>query len=386
MGSSELLIHGQDNRGGGEVEKKSEIPLYTMQALWDGKISLKDFEVVGMDKPIIPHDVFEPDEALPVIDVEALLGADNEARLENMVRMLEAAKTWGFFKIRNHGVSLEVVKKVETNVKKFFALPMEKKLLVKANNFSFGYVGGSPVSWKYKWWLEGLHMKVQDEAIKNIVDLVWSDDEEFSTEFTADLTNYFAIMRDLSHLIVECLTEGLGLPRDTYTKLETPNAICNARVNHYPACPDPSSVFGIPGHTDPQMLSILYQDDVGGLQVLKDGKWIGIRPDDSTFVVNLGDTFQVISNGILHSAAHRVAVNTTRSRYATIYFYGIDNEIPLFIPPQLVTKERPLKYRPFTVNEYREHLVIKQVPMDGVKYLEIEPEIQDAASPSNSSQ
>lgn len=157
-------------------------------------------------------------------------------------------------------------------------------------------------------------------------------------------------------------------------------------MNHYPACPDPSSVFGIPGHTDPQMLSILYQDDVGGLQVLKDGKWIGIRPDDSTFVVNLGDTFQVISNGILHSAAHRVAVNTTRSRYATIYFYGIDNEIPLFIPPQLVTKERPLKYRPFTVNEYREHLVIKQVPMDGVKYLEMEPEIQDAASPSNSSQ
>lgn len=103
-------------------------------------------------------------------------------------------------------------------------------------------------------------------------------------------------MRDLSRLVVECLTEGLGLPRDTFTKLETPGAICNALVNHYPACPDPSKVFGIPAHTDPQMLSILYQDDVGGLQVLKDGKWIGIRPDDSTFVVNLGDTLQVLNS------------------------------------------------------------------------------------------
>ena len=112
---------------------------------------------------------------------------------------------------------------------------------------------------------------------------------------SADLTSYFAKMRDLSRLMVECLTEGLGLPRDTFTKLETSNAICNARVNHYPACPDPSKVFGIPGHKDPQMLSILYQDEVGGLQVVRNGKWIGIRPDDSTFVVNLGDTFEVLN-------------------------------------------------------------------------------------------
>ena len=104
-------------------------------------------------------------------------------------------------------------------------------------------------------------------------------------------------MLELSRLVVECLTEALGLPRDSYTKLETVDAVCNARVNHYPACPDPTKVFGIPAHTDPQMLSILYQDEVGGLQVRKDGRWIGIQPDDSTFIVNLGDTFQVLATG-----------------------------------------------------------------------------------------
>lgn len=107
------------------------------------------------------------------------------------------------------------------------------------------------------------------------------------------MTNYFTTMRELARLIVECVSESLGLIPDTFTKLETPNAISTGRVNHYPPCPDPSKVFGIPAHTDPQMLSILYQDEVGGLQVLKGDKWIGIRPDDTTFVCNLGDTFQV---------------------------------------------------------------------------------------------
>lgn len=83
--------------------------------------------------------------------------------------------------------------------------------------------------------------------------------------------------------------------------------------------------------------------------------------------------FQVLSNGILHSAIHRVALNTKRSRYATIYFYGIDNAVPLRVPPQLVTKDRPLKYRPFTVNEYREYLVKRQLSVDSVKALEIRP-------------
>ena len=73
-----------------------------------------------------------------------------------------------------------------------------------------------------------------------------------------------------------------------------------------------------------------------------------------------------------------MAVNTTRSRYATIYFYGIDNVAQLRVPPELVTEERPLKYRPFTVNEYRECVVKHQIPMDGVKYLQIQPEATDA--------
>ena len=52
------------------------------------------------------------------------------------------------------------VKQVESNGKEFFALPMERKLPVRAPDFVFGYTGGSPMKWKSKWWLEGLQIKV----------------------------------------------------------------------------------------------------------------------------------------------------------------------------------------------------------------------------------
>lgn len=105
MGISEASGRGDD--GGGGVKERAAVPMYSMQALWDGKMTVKDFEVEGRDH--LPHNVFEQDEALPVIDVQALLGADRAARAAQMVTMLEAAKTWGFFKIRNHGVPLQVV-------------------------------------------------------------------------------------------------------------------------------------------------------------------------------------------------------------------------------------------------------------------------------------
>lgn len=92
----------------GSEGKAAQAPTYTLQALWEGKMTVEDFVVPGAEKPT-PHNVFEQDEPLPVIDVAALLGADQAARQENLTRMVEAAKSWGFFKIRNHGIPLEVV-------------------------------------------------------------------------------------------------------------------------------------------------------------------------------------------------------------------------------------------------------------------------------------
>ena len=68
------------------------------------------------------------------------------------------------------------------------------------------------------------------------------------------------------------------------------------RVNHYPACPFPELALGVGRHKDPSALTVLAQDEVGGLEVKRksDGAWISVKPVPDAFIVNLGDATQVL--------------------------------------------------------------------------------------------
>ena len=73
------------------------------------------------------------------------------------------------------------------------------------------------------------------------------------------------------------------------------------RANYYPTCPHPGLALGVNRHKDQGALTVLVQDEVGGLEVRrKDGEWIGIQPRRDAFVINVGDMFQV-SQGLLWS-------------------------------------------------------------------------------------
>nr|POE67178.1 protein dmr6-like oxygenase 2 [Quercus suber] len=75
-------------------------------------------------------------------------------------------------------------------------------------------------------------------------------------------------------------------------------------LNYYPPSPQPELTYGLPGHTDPNLISILLLDDVPGLQVLRNGKWIAVNPISNTFLVNIGDQMQVLSNDQYKSVLH----------------------------------------------------------------------------------
>lgn len=92
--------------------------------------------------------------------------------------------------------------------------------------------------------------------------------------------------------ILELISEGLGLESDYFgDKYSEALAIA---VNHYPPCPDPSLTLGISKHCDPNLITILHQGDgVSGLQVFKDGEWIGVEPLPNAIVVNIGNQLQV---------------------------------------------------------------------------------------------
>ena len=101
---------------------------------------------------------------------------------------------------------------------------------------------------------------------------------------------YSIEVRKMGFKILELIAEGLGLNKRHFEEVGRVQAMV---INHYPPCPDPSLAMGIGGHTDPNLITFLQQDHYG-LQIQKDGQWMGIEPIANAFVVNLGCQFQVL--------------------------------------------------------------------------------------------
>lgn len=95
--------------------------------------------------------------------------------------------------------------------------------------------------------------------------------------------------------LTEFLAQGLGLGATTFSQhfAKNPNDTSFMRMNYYPPCPTPSKTQGIGPHSDFTIFTLLLQDTVPGLQILKGSKWITIPPHRDAFVVNVGDGLQV---------------------------------------------------------------------------------------------
>lgn len=106
---------------------------------------------------------------------------------------------------------------------------------------------------------------------------------------------YAEAVEKLAFRLVELISLSLGLPADYFnSKFEEQTSLL--RVNHYSPCPVPELALRVGRHKDGRALTVLAQDDVGGLQVRrKDGEWIGVKPIPNSFVVNVGDGMQVRS-------------------------------------------------------------------------------------------
>lgn len=97
-------------------------------------------------------------------------------------------------------------------------------------------------------------------------------------------------------------------------------------LNYYPKCPNPELTVGVGRHSDVSTLTILLQDDVGGLYVrgLDGENWIPVPPIDGALVINIGDALQILSNGKYKSIEHRVIANGTKNRIS----------VPIFVNPR----------------------------------------------------
>ncbi|KAL6504752.1 Envelope glycoprotein gp160 [Orobanche hederae] len=121
--------------------------------------------------------------------------------------------------------------------------------------------------------------------------------------------------------LLEILSEALGLDKNALSRacVKMDQKVV---VNFYPKCPQPDLALGLKRHTDPGTITLLLQDQVGGLQATRDGgkTWITVRPVDGAFVVNLGDHAYYLSNGRFKNADHQAVVNSNCSRLSIATF------------------------------------------------------------------
>ncbi|KAK6776154.1 hypothetical protein RDI58_027155 [Solanum bulbocastanum] len=93
-------------------------------------------------------------------------------------------------------------------------------------------------------------------------------------------------------------------------------------INYYPPCPNPSITIGAHRHCDVSCITLLFQDDIGGLYVrgTKSNNWIHVNPIKGALAVNIGDSLQIMSNDRYKSIEHCVAVDSSRARISILLF------------------------------------------------------------------
>ncbi|KAL2523820.1 Gibberellin 2-beta-dioxygenase 2 [Abeliophyllum distichum] len=269
--------------------------------------------------------------------------------------LVKACREFGFFKVINHGVPTEFITKLESLAIQFFSLPLSEK--EKAGPPApFGYGNKKIGSNGDVGWLEYILLTTNTES--NYQKFTSIFDESHET-FRCIVNGYVSSVKKMACKILEMLAEGLKIePSNILSKLvmdEESDSIF--RLNHYPPCPDDQfkgrNLIGFGEHTDPQIISVLRSNNTPGLQVLlKDDNWISVPPDQNSFFINVGDSLQVMTNGMFKSVRHRVMANTSKSRISMIYFGGpplCEKIVPL---PSLMKGEESL-YKEFTWSEYK---------------------------------
>ncbi|XP_031283093.1 gibberellin 2-beta-dioxygenase 8-like [Pistacia vera] len=265
--------------------------------------------------------------------------------------MAVAASEWGFFQVVNHGIPQKVIKNMKYEQKKLFHQPFCKKAEESFMNLSANsYRWGNPTATCLRQfsWSEAFHIPHTDISRLDECNRTRSSIGLFATKAAS-----------LAQRLAECLGHNLGA-KSSYFRDNCLPSSSYLRMNRYPPCPLSFDVYGLMPHTDSDFLTILYQDQVGGLQLRKDGKWLSVKPNPEVLIINIGDLFQALSNGVYKSIEHRVVAHSEVERFSAAYFYCPSHEAVI------ESFSKPAVYRKFSFKEYRQQ-VQKDVRATGDK-------------------
>lgn len=252
---------------------------------------------------------------------------------------------WGCFRLTNHGIPAPLIERVEILCRDVFKLPPETKQKNVSPTLYGGYITGGSVVPYY----ESLGIGPDIEAIHEFSDLMWPQGNQ---NFCQVIREYVERQKELSDTIHKIILANLGVSNYYASHFQHCNSLF--RMNEYQvSCDEASGSIGLLPHTDGCSVTILHEDEVGGLQVLsKAGNWVEVKPRPNSFIVFLGDTLQAWSNKRIRGGKHRVIVKGRQSRLSLALFRVFPDEMGIHAPAELVDNEYPRHYRAFHYQEY----------------------------------
>ncbi|XP_048234794.1 gibberellin 2-beta-dioxygenase 6 [Ricinus communis] len=298
-------------------------PKTTTLVLDDGANICEDFQ---------EHDHHDP--LLPLIDLQCL----------NLEKLGEACKDWGLFRLVNHGIPSTLLSKLEDHSKKLFSLSFElKKEVTSATPLSYFWgtpaltsSGASPL--QNINWVEGFNVPLSQLS-------QFQAEDPLIDSFRLLLEEYGRHLARIATTIFEAMAKTLNLNLDQLgSYLSESTGI--VRVYRYPQCSTANETLGMEAHTDSSVLSILNPEQVGGLELFKDDKWLPVEPIPDTLILNIGDMMQAISDDEYKSVMHRVQANKDEDRLSICYF----------VFPAAGSVIQSSKYKPFTYKDFQEQV------------------------------
>ena len=278
---------------------------------------------------------------IPVVDLRECAGSVARA-------VHDACRRHGFFYVVGHGIDEALGQRLERLSHAFFALPEAAKSELAMSRGGRAWRGWFPLGGEltsgHPDWKEGLylgtelppeHPRVRAGVPMHGANLLPSED--VLPGFASTVRQWITEVTALGQRVLEAIALSLGLAPGWFRDRWTADPLVLFRIFLYPSRPVPDGVdaqWGVGEHTDYGLLTLLRQDEVGGLTVKSPGGWVDAPPLPGSFVCNIGDMLDRATGGYYRSTPHRVVLNSSgRDRLS----------FPLFLDPDFDARIEPIR-------------------------------------------